>query len=482
MAAIPSSSPTRPAGHAPVRKRMAQALHRPVDIASLAAFRILFGLLMAAGAVRFLLSGWIPRFYDQHPFLFKYWGFGWLPVAPLWAIYALYAALAVLALLMAAGLFYRISVALFLLGFTYAQLLDVTNYLNHYYLVVLLCAIMLLLPLHRAWSLDAWRKPALRARTLPAWNLYLLRFQIAVVYVFAGLAKLGSDWLLHAQPLHTWLSARTEMPLIGPWLDELWVAYAFSWAGFLYDTTIVLFLSMRRTRAPAYVVVLCFHTMTALLFNIGMFPFIMTLSALVFFAPDWPRRRLPGRLIRRLDGMPLAAQPAAAPSRPGHGVGHRLGMTALGAYCALQVLIPLRHYLYPGNVLWNEEGMRFSWKVMVREKHGSVTYYVRFPDSGKELQVTPRQYLDSRQEREMAGQPDLILQLARRIAEDFRARGMGEVEVRAEALVSLNGRPAQHMIDPTRDLARVQDGLLLKRWLLPAPHTPPTPGQAFAGR
>ena len=449
-----------------------------MDIASLAVFRILFGLLMAAGTVRFLLSGWIPRFYGEQTFFFEYWGLGWVPVAPAWALHVLYGALAVLALCVAAGFLYRISVALFLLGFTYAQLLDVTNYLNHYYLVVLLGALMLLLPLHRAWSIDAWRKPALRTSTLPAWNLYLVRFQVGTVYVFAGLAKLGSDWLLHAQPLHTWLSARTEMPVIGPWLGELWMAYVFSWAGFLYDTTIVLFLSLRRTRPFAYAMVLGFHAMTSLLFNIGMFPYIMTVAALVFFSPSWPRRWLPGRAAAAQAAQAMChgdrALPIAPPRRPW------LLPALLGAYCLVQVLIPLRHYLYPGNVLWNEEGMRFAWKVMVREKHGSVTFHVRFPDTGKALQVTPRQYLSARQEREMAGQPDLILQLAHHIAEDFRARGMGDVEVRAEALVSLNGRPARHMIDPTRDLARIEDGLAPKGWILPGPDTPPTPHRTWA--
>lgn len=469
----PTTSPLPP-WHA----RLAGALWRPVDIASLAMFRILFGLLMAAGMVRFLLSGWIPRFYGEQTFFFKYWGLEWVPVAPTWALHVLYGALAVLALCVAAGCFYRISAALFLIGFTYVQLLDVTNYLNHYYLVVLLGALMVCLPLHRAWSIDAWRKPALRAATLPAWCLYLVRFQVGTVYVFAGLAKLGSDWLLHAQPLHIWLSARTEMPVIGPWLDELWVAYVFSWAGFLYDSTIVVFLSLRRTRPYAYAAVLSFHAMTSLLFNIGMFPYIMTVAALVFFAPSWPRRWLPGRA------------PAGVPARHGDGHDHALPApparqrwlvpAVLGVYCLVQISIPLRHYLYPGNVLWNEEGMRFAWKVMVREKHGSVTYHVRFPETGKTLQITPRQYLSARQEREMAGQPDLILQLAQHIAADFRARGMGEVEVRAEALVSLNGRPARHMIDPTRDLARVADGLAPKDWLLPGPDTPPTPRQTWA--
>lgn len=437
---------------------------------------------MFVSTVRFVQSGWIDRFYGEPVFFFKYWGFAWVPTLPAAAMYAVYGVLAVLSLAIAAGLFYRVSIVLFALGFTYTQLLDVTNYLNHYYLIVLLSWLMCFMPLHRAWSVDAARKPAIRASTLPAYHLYLVRFQIGVVYCFAGLAKLNTDWLIHAQPLNIWLSARVETPLIGPLFDELWMAYLMSWAGFLFDSTIVLWLSWRRTRPYAYAVVVTFHLMTDVLFNIGMFPYIMMLSATVFLAPDWPRR--------------LPFLPTRSPSRPRHDQPvtdsepiassicwrQKVGLIALLVYCAIQIAVPLRHYAYPGDVLWNEEGMRFAWKVMLREKHGSVTFRVRFPDTGKELQVSPRHYLDTRQEREMGGQPDLILQLAHHIARDIRKRvGGGDVEVRAEALVSLNGRPAALMIDPERDLTQVADGLAHGDWILPAPPGPPIQLHARTG-
>ena len=456
-------------------RRVRAALIEPVDIAWLVAFRVLFGAVMFVGMLRFIQSGWIDRFYDQPVFFFKYWGFSWVPVAPVATIYAIYIGLAVLALFIAVGFLYRLSVGLFAVGFTYTELLDVTNYLNHYYLVTLLCVLLCALPAHRAFSLDVWLRPALRASRVPGWTLWLLRFQIAVVYGFAGLAKLNSDWLLYAQPLEIWLRARTETPLVGGLFDELWVAYFFSWAGFLYDSTIVIWLSWRRTRPYAYLAVLFFHTMTHVLFNIGLFPFIMTVGALVFFAPSWPRRfsGLGRRLFRSAaDGRECSTDgPVALTTRRPRL--RQLGFAVMAVYCLFQVLVPLRHYAYPGDVAWNEEGMRWSWKVMLREKHGSVTYFVHFPDTGRVLQVPPRYYLDSRQEREMAGQPDLILQLAHHIADEFRARGYPGVEVHAEALVSWNGRPAAHLIDPDVDLARIDDGLARKHWVLAEPTSPP---------
>jgi hypothetical protein len=441
-------------------ERLRAALSSPVDVAGLAAFRVLFGLVLFAGIIRFMASGWIEKIYVEPRFFFSYWGFEWVRPWPAEWMYVHYGVLAALALCIAIGFCYRASAALFFIGFTYTQLIDVTNYLNHHVLVSLIALLFVFLPLDAKWSVDAWRKPSLRRETVPAWMLWLLRAQIAAVYIHAGLAKATADWLLGAQPLNIWLTARTHTPIIGPWLDELWVAYAASWASFLYDTTIVFWLSWRRSRPFAFAMVLAFHGLTHLWFNIGIFPFIMTVCATIFFAPSWPRR-----FVRGAKSATIAVEPQAKkPSRP--------AMALIGAYVAFQALFPLRHFLYEGDVLWNEEGMRFAWKVMVREKHGSTTFYVKLRD-GREVQVPPRRYLNARQEREMAAQPDLILQLAHRIARDFEEQGYGRVEVRAESLVSLNGRRARPMIDPTRDLASVEDGLAKKDWILPGPTEPP---------
>lgn len=436
-------------------------LMAPVDIAWLAAFRMLYGLLMFAGITRFVLSGWVEVLYVEPQLHFKYPGFEWVTSWPGWGMYVHFGALAMLALMVALGLFHRVAAPLFTLGFAYVQLIDVTNYLNHYYLAVLLGALLSVMPAHRAWSLDAVRAPRLRQEAVPAWMLLLLRFQIAVVYLYAGLAKVGGDWLLHAQPLNLWLAARTEAALFGPLLAQRWTPHLMSWAGFLFDTTIVLWLSLARTRPFAYAVLLCFHIATGMLFDIGLFPFIMTVAALLFFPPDWPRsllRLAPATLPRCL---PLGGR-----------LSRSIGLAAVAGYCVLQVLVPLRHYAYPGNVLWNEDGMRFSWKVMVREKHGSVTYRVRDRVSGRQLQVTPSEYLTPRQEGEMSSQPDLILQLAHHICDDFARRG-GDVEVRAQALVSLNGRRAAQLVDPDVDLATLEVSFRPSWWVAAEPSSVP---------
>jgi len=453
---------------------------RPVDVAWLAAYRVLFGLAMAVSMERFIAYGWIDTLLLAPRFRFHYFGFAWVEPLSRGSMYALFWALAGLAVAMAAGFAFRITSVLFAIGLSYIQLIDVSTYLNHYYLAALLAWLFALSPANRAWSVDAWLGSRLRGRAgdrageniAAAW-LVLFRIQVGIVYVGAALAKAQPDWLLHGQPLGIWLGASTDLPLVGRLFTVEGVPLLMSWCGFLFDLTIVLWLSIRRTRPFAYAVVIGFHVMTRMLFDIGMFPIIMSMSALVFFPPSWPRA-LAERLGR---AMPLSTADDHAEEPAPRSVLRTLlvrgAMVLGGLYCVVQVLAPLRCHLYGGDVLWHEQGMRFSWRVMVRAKGGATTFLVRQKETGREYHVSPREYLTAFQENEMASQPDLVLQLAHHIRHDFAARDFGDVEVRAESKVSLNGRPGALMIDPNVDLSTVEDGLLPATWILPAPSAPP---------
>lgn len=404
-----------------------------VDLASLAVFRIAFGLLAAFAMLRFLAKGWVREFLVGPAIHFPYAGFEWVRPLPDFWMHAHFVGLAVLALCVAAGLFYRVSSALFCLGFTYAELIDKTNYLNHYYLLTLVSALMTVMLLHRAWSLDAWRNPALRAATAPAWSLNLLRFQTGVVWLFAGLAKLNADWLLHAQPLRIWLNARSDLPLVGPWLAEPWVAYAASWFGAAYDLGIVFLLLHRRTRALGLVLVVVFHLLTALLFpTIGMFPWLMMVLSLVFLEPDWPRRWL------RASG-PVEEPAAPAVCRP-------LWLAALvGAYALVQVALPLRQHFTGGRSGWDGAGFNFAWNVMLVEKTGHVEIEVRDPSSRRSRRIDCHDFLSPRQATYMAQDPAMCASLVHWLATQHRERGNAAAEVRATMWASLNGRPSQIM-------------------------------------
>ena len=184
---------------------------RQVDVAALAAFRILFGALLLASVLRFWAQGWVDEFFVQRTFFFKFLGFEFVSVPGPTGLYTLVAVQAICALLFTLGLAYRLAAFGFLFSFGWMELMDVTNYLNHYYLVSVLTLLMAFLPANAAFSLDARFRAGVRRSSVPAWMLWLLRVQVGLVYFYASVAKMNADWLLHAQPLIIWLSARTDI-------------------------------------------------------------------------------------------------------------------------------------------------------------------------------------------------------------------------------------------------------------------------------
>ena len=64
-----------------LRGVVAQRLMSPVDASGLAAFRVVFGLIVAWEAWRMLRDGWVQRYFSDRPMYFTYWPFDW--VAPL---------------------------------------------------------------------------------------------------------------------------------------------------------------------------------------------------------------------------------------------------------------------------------------------------------------------------------------------------------------------------------------------------------------
>ena len=451
--------------------RLTNVGSQPVSSASLAAFRIAFGTLGVVATIRFMAMGWVSELYIEPAHHFTYYGFGWVQPWPGWGMYLHFALMGLASLGVALGYRYRLSIAAFFLLFTYVELIDRTTYLNHYYFISLISFLMIFLPLNRTASLDARRtSESTSMQTVPLAAVWILRAQIGLVYLFAGIAKLNPDWLLNAEPLRIWLFNNTDTPILGPFLREAWAPYVMSWAGVCFDLTIVGWLLWKRTRPYAYVVLVTFHVMTALFFpSIGMFPWIMMGATLIFFDPDWPQR-----LLRRFK-RPLTQKPksVAAPALTAKASSLSWPVRAaviLGAvFLTVQVLTPLRHLAYPGNVRWTEEGYLFSWRVLVTEKTGLVKFRVSSSEFQSDRLVYPEEFLTPLQVERMAYQPDMILAAAHLIRDDFIARGHQEIEIRADAYVTYNGRPAARLIDPNVDLARVSRGLGPKHWILKAP-------------
>ncbi|MDN3547798.1 HTTM domain-containing protein [Mucilaginibacter aquaedulcis] len=438
-------------------QKLTTKLNEPVDAASLAFFRIVFGAIMLFSQLRFLWKGWVYLLYIKPKFFFKYWGFYWVQILPGKLIYLPWIGMIICLVLIIIGKYYRAAIITFFILFSYTELLDLTNYLNHYYLITLLSFIMIFLPMNASFSLDAhrWKQPVI----IPRWTLTILRAQVGLVYFFAGISKIKYDWLIRAEPLKIWLGACQNIPVMGKWLSMPITAYAFSWIGMLFDLTAPFLLLNKKTRPYEYVLIVVFHVMTLWLFYIGIFPLVMMGVALVFFSPEWHRRILDKYCGRLSSSNNDHTEVFLFKNKRGY-------KYLFGVYLLWQCIMPLRYLFYKGNVLWTEQGYRYSWNVMLIEKDGYVEFYVKDKITGERFIEYPKKHLTALQERMMSTQPDMILQYAHFLADGYRQKLGHPVAVYADAYVSLNQKSGKTYINPKTDLAEETDSFAPKKWIL----------------
>jgi len=444
----------------------------PVDIASLVFFRIAFGLLMLWNVQMVWSLDRISQWWIEPSFLFKYPGLSWINPWPGNGLYVHWILLGVFALFVTVGFLYRISVALFFLSYTYFFLLDQGRYVNHSYLICLFSFLLIFAPAHRAFSVDAWLWPKLRSSIAPAWSLWLLRGQMGVVYFFAGIAKIAPDWL-HGEPIRTWFKQQIRSPMLARVFHHEWAAYSASYASLVIDLLIVPFLLWRRTRFVAFCVAVIFHLLNAQIFPLDIFPWLAIAATTLFLSPSWPRPII--SIFRRKTTSPVMETGTLPPRWK-----RILILNFVALYTAIQILVPLRHFLYRGGIEWTYMEHRFSWQMML-ERHVSQTFfYVTDSNTGREFQVKPEKYLDLQQTMHMSWRPDMVWQFAGFLANKTPRLGPEPLRVQVRMYVSLNGRKPRIFLDPNVDLAAEPRNWGRPVWLREIHDPLPPPGEDFS--
>jgi hypothetical protein len=324
---------------------------------------------------------------------------------------------------------------------------------------------MIFLPASAYFSVDAKMNRKKAYEYIPRWTIDSLKLLLGIVYFYAGLAKLQPDWMVRAMPLKIWLPSKYNTPLLGNLMDENWVHYAFSWGGAAYDLAIPFLLLNKRTRSFAFVMVVIFHVLTRVLFPIGMFPYIMIVSALIFFDPN-----VHNKILERINSLFKFNKSQFDNNRTLTYINTsttRVKNNILIAFFVLQFLIPFRFLAYPGNLFWTEQGFRFSWRVMLMEKAGYANFKIVDGVSGKRFYVDNSDFLTAQQQKMMSTQPDMILEYAHYLGDKFAKDGHQNIEIYVESYVALNGRSSRPYINPKVDLMKEIDGYKNKDWILP---------------
>ena len=442
-------------------KQKLKFLFDEVDIASIVVFRIAFGAMMLWEVTRYFESNWISTYWIKTDYHFPFWPF--LSLEPLAGegMYYLFYLLGALTILIILGLFYRVSMAIFFICFTYMFLLEQTRYLNHFYLIALISFIMIFIPASRSLSLDALIFKKMRKSYVSNWHIWLLRFMIAIPLFFGGVAKINPDWLV-GQPLTLWLAEKTDFPLIGQFFTERWMVLVMSYSGLFLDLLIVPFLIIRRTRIWSFAIGMLFHLMNSELFVIGIFPWFMMASTTLFFDPDWPRR-----WINKLSKNGIWIQNKVLESFSGeYNKKQKLVCIGLGIWVFIMVFLPLRHFLIPGNANWTEDGHKYSWHMKLRTKRAAGLFYVKDQNGVVMDIIDVSERLPYWQSRKVIARPPMIWQFANYVKQEYKEKGQ-DVSVYADIEATLNGRRYQQYTDPNVDLAATPFPVWRADWIIP---------------
>ncbi|MBT5468432.1 HTTM domain-containing protein [Candidatus Peregrinibacteria bacterium] len=384
-------------------------MKRTADGASLGFFRLLFGSAMVMQMLSYLLNENIINRYLSTGFRFSYPYLEWVGPLPPPFTYAIFCMMLLAALGIALGYKYRLNIVLFFLGYSWILFIDQTEFLNHYYLIWLIAFLLMITNADRFLSIDQYRKKMVTE--IPSWNIWIFQFQIAIVHIFAAIAKINTDWILRQEPIRMWFPG---MPDIG--------IYSIIWGGIIFNALIIPLLLWKKTRLFAFGLVVIFHVVNSILFQIGIFPWLMICTTSVFLHPKWPRRYLSEKIMRGTTVSQAYVRPL------------------LLLYCIIQIALPLRHYLYDGSSSWNERGRTFAWHMKLRDKQTILKITSIDVRTKKPFEINPQDHLSHHQIIRMQERPELIMMYGRFLLQEHNT-----IHIHSEA--SINGNPYKTMLD-----------------------------------
>ncbi len=434
---------------------MEKFLFRHIDNTPLVVFRIIFGLLLFLESVGAIFTGWITRTLVEPKFTFNFIGFDFLQPLPGNGMYYYYLVMGVFGFCVMIGYKYRLAIISFFLMWSATYLMQKSSYNNHYYLVCLLSFLMIFQPANNYLSLDVKYNSSLKSISVPFWTSLLLMLQIGLVYFYGGIAKIYPDWL-EAIPVKLFLSSKTDYPIVGSLFTQEWFHYILSYSGLFFDLFIIPLLLFKRTRVFGFALSVFFHLFNAIIFQVGIFPFL-TLSFAVFFFEPTTIRNIFLKRKPLYDKNEVIVPNYKTPL-----------VLFLGLYFSIQLILPLRHWLIKDNVLFTEEGHRLSWRMMLRSKSGSQNFTVVDKATQQKESIVLSNYLTQKQIGSLKSKPDMIWQFAQRLKKEYQNEKGKDIAVFVKGKVSINGKAYHPLINDTIDIASVQWNYFKHNdWLLP---------------
>lgn len=443
--------------------KVRQRLSEPVAVAPVVLFRILLGLCFVSYAFWDFTDLTVFEYFAQPTFFFHYPLFDRLslPVFSVQGFSALILVMGIAAYGVMAGLFFRFFAAVLAGCLLYIYLLEKTYGTDGNFLYLLLSFLLLLTPANADLSADALINKRARKQFMPYAGLFVLKTQVVLVYLYSGVSKLfHADWLSGIVMQRRFHALITEQGEFWKVFDNRAVAYLFSYGGIALDLSAGFLLWNKRTRTIGVILVVLFHAFNKWTLDLQVMPFVMLATVVLFLDPA-TAERIVGTLKKLIHfkSAPIAEQkPKVLP-------GWVVGLVV--SYIAIQLLVPLRHFLYSGNVNWTHEGFRLSWHLMNNNYVSKVYVKVKIPKDSNCVNFQP---INARQVWWMSAFSDMIWQYAQYLKGELQACGQQNPEVYIDSRISLNSREYAPLVDRNVNLVNAKYNWLKSTpWILPHP-------------
>lgn len=420
---------------------ISQWLFKHIDNSPLIVFRIFFGLLCFLESVGAIFTGWVKHTLIEPEFTFSFIGFEWLQPLPGNGMYIYYLIMGVFSLFIMLGYRYRIGIIAFTLMWSATYLMQKASYNNHYYLLILLSAIMVFQPANTYASLDVKRCPEIEQNSMPQWCKWVFVLQLLIVYTYASIAKIYPDWL-DTTVIELLMKGKSNYILIGDLLQQKWVHYGLAYGGILFDGLIIPLLLYKPTRKYAFIAAIFFHLFNSIVFQVGIFPYLALAFTVFFFESE---------LIQKLFLKKKSFYKQNEVITPRFG---KPFVVLFSIYFLIQIVLPMRHHFIKDNVLWTEEGHRLSWRMMLRVKSGMTTYTVVDNATNKKTRINLDAYLTRKQKHIASSKPDVMWQFSQYLKKHYKAQGQ-DVSVYINSKLSVNGKALKPFINSKVDIANV---------------------------
>jgi vitamin K-dependent gamma-carboxylase len=297
--------------------RFDELLGRSVSMRALALLRVLAGPAVLLHLRPFLVDAVDGRTY-QDAFYEPY--AAWYPELPEGLYVALLWAGAAGAVAMSLGVLTRAATAATFGIVAYNVFLSTTHFHNNRAYLMIVLALLAVAPCGRELSVDAWLRrrrgrPAL-ATSAPAWPLWLLRFECAVVYGASGTSKLlDPDWFGGTVTWQRVVRARDELGALPDWAVTILTDRGFHTGAAKFIVLTELFIALglwwRGTRYAAVWVAVVFHVAIEGSAAVQVFSYLAIAVLVIWAVPSTrdrvlridPAHRRLGNVVRGLDWL-----------------------------------------------------------------------------------------------------------------------------------------------------------------------------------